>query len=132
MTFYKRGGFERLRWLWKGTVARRLQRQRTGRHCAIGFIVSPDRKDCSTARNRGGKFSEDQLKVISDWLEKGPDLETDGLVRWRVEDAKNKIQASFGAKYSMEGTRRLMRRLGFRHVSPRPPQGEVQGPEEIP
>ena len=65
-------------------------------------------------------LDESQLKVISDWLEKGPDPETDGLVRWRVQDVKNKIQTNFGVKYSMEGTRRLMRRLGFRHVSPRP------------
>ena len=65
-------------------------------------------------------LNESQLKVISDWLEKGPDPETDGLVRWRVQDVKNKIQTNFGVKYSMEGTRRLMRRLGFRHVSPRP------------
>ena len=63
-------------------------------------------------------LDEDQLKAI--WLEKGPDPETDGLVRWRVQDVKNKIQTNFGVKYSMEGTRRLMRRLGFRHVSPRP------------
>ena len=65
-------------------------------------------------------LDEDQLKAISDWLEKGPDPETDGLVRWRVVDVMNKIQASFGVKYSMDGARRLMRRLGFRHVSPRP------------
>ena len=44
------------------------------------------------------------LKAI--WLEKGPDPETDGLVRWRVQDVKNKIQTNFGVKYSMEGTRR--------------------------
>ena len=50
----------------------------------------------------GRKVFEGQLKVV--WLEKGP--ETDGLVRWRVQDVKNKIQTNFGVKYSMEGTRR--------------------------
>ena len=65
-------------------------------------------------------LDEDQLKVLSEWLEKGPDPETDGLVRWRVQDVMGKIQKGFGVKYSMEGTRRLMQRLGFRHVSPRP------------
>ena len=44
-----------------------------------------------------------QLKVISDWLEKGPDPETDGLVRWCVQDVKNKIQTNFSVNYSMEG-----------------------------
>ena len=65
-------------------------------------------------------LDEDQLKVISDWLEKGPDPETNGLVRWRVQDVKNKIETDFGVKYSMEGARRLIRRLDFRHVSARP------------
>ena len=76
-------------------------------------------------------LDEGQLKVISDWLEKGP--ETDGLVRWRVQDVKNKIQTNFGVKYSMEGTRRLMQRLGFRHVSPRPllPKAKPKDQEEF-
>ena len=65
-------------------------------------------------------LDEDQLKVVSGWLEKGPDPETDGLVRWRVQDVKNKIQTNFGVKYPMERTRRLTRRLDFRHVSQRP------------
>ena len=76
-------------------------------------------------------LDEGQLKAISDWLEKGP--ETDGLVRWRVQDVKNKIQTNFGVKYSMEGTRRLMQRLGFRHVSPRPihPKAKPKDQEEF-
>ena len=64
-------------------------------------------------------LDEDQLKVISDWLEKGPNPETDGLVRWGVREIKNKIQTNFGVKYPMERTRWLMR-LDFRHVSQHP------------
>ena len=44
-------------------------------------------------------LDEDQLKVLSEWLEKGPDPETDGLVRWRVQDVMGKIQKGFGVKY---------------------------------
>ena len=71
-------------------------------------------------------LNESQLKVILDWLEKGP--ETDGLVRWRVQDVKNKIQTNFGVKYSMEGTRRAEAGLPSRFAASA--SGEAQG--EIP
>ena len=76
----------------------------------------------------GRKFflDEGQLKVI--WLEKGP--ETDGLVRWRVQDVKNKIQTNFGVKYSMEGTRRAETGLPSRFAASA--SGEAQGPRGIP
>ena len=73
-------------------------------------------------------LDESQLKVISDWLEKGP--ETDGLVRWRVQDVKNKIQTNFGVKYSMEGTRRAEAGLPSRFAAS--DSGEAQGSREIP
>ena len=71
-------------------------------------------------------LDEGQLKAI--WLEKGP--ETDGLVRWRVQDVKNKIQTNFGVKYSMEGTRRAEAGLSSRFAASDSSQGEAQG--EIP
>ena len=77
-------------------------------------------------------LDEGQLKVISDWLEKGPDPETDGLVRWRVQDVKNKIQTNFGIKYSMEGTRRAEAGLPSRFAASASSQGEAQGSGEIP
>ena len=76
----------------------------------------------------GRKVFEGQLKVISDWLEKGP--ETDGLVRWRVQDVKNKIQANFSVKYSMEGTRRAEAGLPSRFAASA--SGEAQGSRGIP
>ena len=74
----------------------------------------------------GRKVFKGQLKII--WLEKGPDPETDGLVRWRVQDVKNKIQTNFGVKYSMEGTRRAEAGLPSRFAASA--SGEAQG--EIP
>ena len=71
-------------------------------------------------------LDEGQLKV--DWLEKGP--ETDGLVRWRVQDVKNKIQTNFGVKYSMEGTRRAEVGLPSRFAASA--SGAAQGPRGIP
>ena len=77
-------------------------------------------------------LDEGQLKVISDWLDKGPDPETDGLVRWRVQDVKNKIQTNFGVKYSMEGTRRAKVGLPSRFAASASSQGAAQGPRGIP
>ena len=76
-------------------------------------------------------LDEGQLKVISNWLEKGPDPETDGLVRWRVQDIKNKIQTNFGVNYSMEGTRRAKVGLPSRFAASTSSQGEAQGSREI-
>ncbi len=65
-------------------------------------------------------LDEEQMKIVTGWLEAGPEPEADGVVRWRVKDIAGKIEAHFGVKYSREGARRLLRRLGFRHLSPRP------------
>ena len=68
----------------------------------------------------GRKVFKGQLKVISDWLEKGP--ETDGLVRWRVQDVKNKT--NFGVKYS----RNPSAEAGFPSRLAASASGEAQGP----
>ncbi len=40
---------------------------------------------------------------------------------------------SFGVRYTLEGTRQPMRRIGFRHVSPRPvhPKAKPEAQEEF-
>lgn len=75
------------------------------------------------SKPKGGtrcRLSEAQLDELRGWMEEGPDLERDGLTRWRVADIAQRIGEEFGVRYSVEGVRRLLRRLGFRHVSARP------------
>lgn len=47
---------------------------------------------------------------------------------WRVADIRERILDRFGVRCSIEGVRRLIRRLGFRRLSPRPihPQADPQ------
>ncbi|MDE0524650.1 MAG: IS630 family transposase, partial [Boseongicola sp.] len=58
--------------------------------------------------------------TVASWLEAGPDPEAGEPSRWTVADIRERIMDSFGVRYTLEGARRLMLRVGFRHVSPRP------------
>ena len=74
-------------------------------------------------RPRGGSEScltEAQLAEIGAWIEAGPDLERDGVTRWRVRDIVRKIREAFGVVYTESGARMMLRRAGFRFTTGRP------------
>ena len=56
--------------------------------------------------------------AVTTWLAAGPDPDAGEPSRWTVADIRERIMDSFGVRYTLEGVRRLIRRLGFRHVSP--------------
>ena len=58
--------------------------------------------------------------AVASWVEGGPDLETDGVSRWRLAEIRDKVLANFHIGFCLESIRRLLRSLGFSHVSPRP------------
>ena len=81
-------------------------------------------------RPRGGAacfLDAGQLAVVRGWVESGPDVARDGVVRWRVCDIRRKIEEAFGVAYADESVRQLLRREGFRFVSGRPehPRGDA-------
>ena len=53
------------------------------------------------------------------------------MTRWRAADIAGRIERQLGVKYTVEGVRRLLRQLGFRHVSARPvhPQSDEKKQE---
>ncbi len=53
-------------------------------------------------------------------VDDGPDLETDGVSRWRLADIRDKVLAHFHVRLCLESIRCLLRSLGYSHVSPRP------------
>ncbi len=61
-----------------------------------------------------------QAGEVRSWLDGGPDPDAGGPSRWTVADVRKRIADSFGVGCTLEGARRLVRRLGFRHMSPRP------------
>jgi transposase len=79
---------------------------------------------------RPSKLSEPQKQALKQLVEAGPDPETDGVVRWRCVDLKRVLGERFGVDLSEVSLGRLLKKLGFSHISARP-QHPVQAPEAI-
>ena len=47
------------------------------------------------------------------WLEHGPVPGIDGVERWSLQDMANKIETTYAVKFSIEGVRKLVNRLGY-------------------
>lgn len=77
------------------------------------------------------KLSAAQESEVADWVRAGPVFATDGVVRWRRSDLGRKIAESFGVALHERSVGKLLRRLGFRHLSVRPrhPQADPQAQE---
>ena len=61
-----------------------------------------------------------QLAELSAIVETGPDLKTDGVVRWRRVDLQRIIASRFGVDYHQRYVGKLLKKLGFSHISARP------------
>jgi hypothetical protein len=55
----------------------------------------------------------------------GPDLATEGVVRWRVVDLRQRIAREFGVELHERSVGKLLRRLRFRRLSIRPRHPEA-------
>ena len=53
-------------------------------------------------------------------VETGPDRKIDGVVRWRRIDLKRVIAERFGVDYHQRYVGKLLKKLGFSHMSARP------------
>lgn len=72
---------------------------------------SPGRPPKLTAEHKS------KLKAI---VEAGPDLEKDGVVRWRRVDLKRVVKERFGVEVDEDTIGRVLHALGFSHISARP------------
>jgi putative transposase len=79
---------------------------------------------------RPSKLSEEQKEVLKQLVEAGPDVATDGVVRWRCVDLKRVVGQRFGVDLSEVSLGRVLKKLGFSHISARP-QHPIQDPEAI-
>jgi transposase len=66
------------------------------------------------------RLSAEQQAELADLVETGPDRAVHGVVRWRRIDLKTIIAERFGVVYHERTVGKLLRRLGFSHISPRP------------
>ena len=69
---------------------------------------------------RPPRLSEDQLQELDAVVEAGPDLETDGVVRWRCTDLQRVMAEKYDVVLGERSIGRLLNDRRFRHVSVRP------------
>jgi transposase len=75
------------------------------------------------------RLSAEQQAKVAEWVEQGPELERDGVVRWRCVDLQLRIAQAFAVQLHERTVGKLLRKLSFRRVSVRP-QHPQSKPEE--
>jgi transposase len=65
-------------------------------------------------------LSAEQRAMVAEWVEQGPDLERDGVGRWRCVDLQQRIMAEFVVRLHERTISKLLCRLGFKRLQPRP------------
>lgn len=65
-------------------------------------------------------LNSDQKAELARMVREGPDLEADGVVRWRCVDLKRKIEDRFGVVMHERTVGKQLAALGFRRLSVRP------------
>jgi transposase len=73
------------------------------------------------------RLAIERYKVAA-WVESGPNLKTDGVVRWRCADLRDRIAAKFDVHLHERSVGKLLKKLNFSSMSVRPlhPQSDVE------
>jgi transposase len=79
---------------------------------------------------RPSRLSVEQKEELRRLVEAGPDPQKDGVVRWRCVDLKRVLGERFGVDLSAVRLGRVLKELGFSHISARP-QHPAQDPRAI-
>jgi transposase len=66
------------------------------------------------------RLSETQRAELVALVEAGPDPAIEEVVRWRCIDLQALIHERFGVSYTERHVGKLLKALGFSHISPRP------------
>jgi putative transposase len=66
------------------------------------------------------KLTAAQEAALAGWVDTGPDLTTDKVVRWRRQDLRDKLRSPFGVMLHERSVGKILHRLGFSHLSVRP------------
>jgi transposase len=66
------------------------------------------------------RLSVEQKTALARLIEAGPDRVVHGVVRWRRIDLKHVIKQQFGVDYDARYVGKLLKQMGFSHISPRP------------
>jgi len=66
------------------------------------------------------RLTQEQEAELATLIEAGPDFARDRVVRWRCVDLQQLILTRWNIAYHERTIGKLLRRLGFRHISARP------------
>jgi transposase len=80
----------------------------------------PDGLKDNWRRDVPSRLSAAQRERLCALVETGPDRAVHGVVRWRRVDLKRVIAEEFGVDYHERSVGRLLKQLGFSHMSARP------------
>ncbi|GLK77453.1 hypothetical protein GCM10008171_27070 [Methylopila jiangsuensis] len=80
----------------------------------------PDGLKDSWANGSVPRLFSAPLAELATIVETGPDRAVDGVVRWRRIDLKRVIEERFGVAYHERTIGKLLKQIGFSHVSARP------------
>jgi putative transposase len=80
---------------------------------------------------RPSRLTAEQKAEVAALVEKGPDAERDGVVRWRCADLKRRIEEMFGVKLHERTVGKQLKALGYVRLSVRPqhPKSDPQAQE---
>ena len=83
------------------------------------------------APGRPSRLTAEQKAELTALVEKGPDAEQDGVVRWRCADLKRRIEEMFGIKLHERTVGKQLKALGYVWLSVRPqhPKSDPQARE---
>ncbi len=87
------------------------------RYNAAGLAGLADLPRCCGPKPR---LSPEQEAIVAVWVEHGPDLARDGVVRWRCADLQDRIEREFAVGLHERTVGKLLRKLRFRRLSVRP------------
>jgi transposase len=82
---------------------------------------------------RQPRLAEAQRREVAKWVESGPDLKTDGVVRWRCADLRDRIAAKFNVHLHERSVGKLLKKLNFSSMSGRPvhPQSDLEAQQAL-
>ena len=96
----------------------------TVRRFATGYTVYNEAGIEGLAdRPRSGRpacLTKAEQAEVESWVERGADLATDGVVRFRRCDLRDRIASRFGVYLHERSVGKLLRQLNFRRLSVRP------------
>src|SRR3954471_23701230 len=88
--------------------------------CGRANERGPEGLKDSGSKGHPPRLSAEQLAQLAEVVETGPERAVHGVVRWRRVDLQQIVAERFGVAYHERTIGKILKQLGFSHVSARP------------